>query len=221
MKLEKSARKGIILAGGTGSRLYPLTNAVSKQLMPIYDKPMLYYPLCTFMSCGINNILIITNPDQKSLFQKLLGDGSHLGIDLKYMVQNEPEGIAQAFIIGEQFISNDNVALILGDNLFHGDNLCQQLKNADNRKSGGTIFAYSVRDPRRYGVVDFDSNKKILSINEKPKNTSSKYAVTGVYFYDNSIVEKANRVKPSARGELEITEINQMFLEEENLKLEI
>ena len=221
MKLERSHRKGIILAGGTGSRLYPLTYSISKQLMAIYDKPMIYYPLCTFMSCGISKILIITNPDQKNLFQKLLGDGSHLGIDLKYEVQKEPKGIAQAFLIGSNFISNDNVALILGDNLFHGDNLCEQLKVADEKGNGGTIFAYRVKNPRRYGVVDFDSQKNILSIKEKPKGTKSKYAVTGLYFYDNSIIEKARRVKPSERGELEITDINQMFLEEKTLKLEI
>tara|TARA_A100001388_G_C28714879_1_gene473231 strand:+ start:44 stop:928 length:885 start_codon:yes stop_codon:yes gene_type:complete len=221
MKLERSHRKGIILAGGTGSRLYPLTYSISKQLMAIYDKPMIYYPLCTFMSCGISKILIITNPDQKNLFQKLLGDGSHLGIDLKYEVQKEPKGIAQAFLIGSNFISNDNVALILGDNLFHGDNLCEQLKVADKKGNGGTIFAYRVKNPRRYGVVDFDSQKNIFSIKEKPKDTKSKYAVTGLYFYDNSIIEKARKVKSSERGELEITDINHMFLEEKNLKLEI
>ena len=221
MKLEKSARKGIILAGGTGSRLYPLTKALSKQLMPIYDKPMLYYPLSTFMSCGISNILIITNPEEKNLFQKLLGDGSQLGINLKYKVQKNPEGIAQSFLIGSDFIYKSNVALILGDNLFHGENLFQKLKIADKRKNGGTIFAYSVKEPNRYGVVDFDDAKNILSIKEKPKNPFSKYAVTGLYFYDDSILEKAQRVKPSDRGELEITEINQMFLKEGNLHLEL
>ena len=221
MLLNNSQRKGIILAGGTGSRLYPITKVISKQLMPVYDKPMIYYPLSTLMYAGIKNILIITNPNEKYLFRNLLGNGSHLGIDINYATQEKPEGIAQAFLIAADFIEKDNVALILGDNLFHGDQLFEQLKEANNKQKGGTIFAYNVQNPQRYGVVDFDSEGNALSIQEKPQNPLSRYAVTGLYFYDNSILNKARKVKPSDRGELEITTINQMFLKENNLKVEV
>ncbi len=221
MILENSKRKGIILAGGTGSRLYPLTKVISKQLMPIYDKPMLYYPLTTLIYSGIRNILLITNPSEEILFKNLLGDGSQLGMRIKYAVQEKPDGIAQAFLIGANFIQDDNVALILGDNLFHGDNLLDKLQKANIRDEGGTIFAYNVKNPQRYGVVEFDTNGNALSIEEKPKKPLSKFAVTGLYFYDNSIISKAMRVKPSKRGELEITSINQMFLEENKLKVEV
>lgn len=221
MFLESLGRKGIILAGGTGSRLYPLTKAISKQLMPIYDKPMIYYPLTTLMNAGINDFLIITTPKEKDLFRNLLGDGNQIGININYAIQEKPEGIAQAFIIGADFIKDEDVVLILGDNLFHGDNLLKQLKEADNIKKGGTIFAYNVRNPQRYGVVDFNQSGKVLSIQEKPKDPLSNYAVTGLYFYDNSILNKAEKVQPSDRGELEITSINQMYLQEGNLQVQV
>ena len=221
MKKIESSRKGIILAGGTGTRLYPITQSISKQLLPIYDKPMIYHPLTTLMLAGIRDILLITKPEEKNLFERLFRDGNHLGINITYETQQNPNGIAEAFLIGEAFIENKNVALILGDNLFHGDGIAEQLSIADSQIYGGTIFAYSVRDPRRYGVVDFDANGKALSIEEKPKIPSSTYAVTGLYFYDNSIMEKAIKVVPSERGELEITSINKMYLDEGNLNVQI
>ena len=214
-------RKGIILAGGQGTRLHPVTYVVSKQLLPVYDKPMIYYPLSTLMLAGIKDILIITSPEDKDLFFKLLGDGSKYGININYAIQNKPEGIAQAFIIGKNFIGESNVALILGDNLFHGDNLINQLKNSFNLESGASIFAYPVSDPERYGVVKFNTSGKALSIEEKPKNPKSKFAITGLYFYDNSVVEKAEALMPSKRGELEITDLNKLYMKEGKLHVEI
>ncbi len=210
-------RKGIILAGGTGSRLYPITNVISKQLLPVYDKPMIYYPLSTLMLSGIKDILIITSPGDKKLFIDLLGDGSKFGIRITYEIQNKPEGIAQAFIIGKRFIGKSNVALILGDNLFHGDYLIDRLKHSFNLKKGASIFAYPVSDPERYGVVEFNSRGRAYSIEEKPKNPKSKFAITGLYFYDNTVVNKTEKLVPSARGELEITHINKLYMEEGSL----
>ena len=213
-------RKGIILAGGNGSRLYPITKATSKQLIPVYDKPMIYYPLSTLMLAGIRDILIITTPNDRNTFEKLLGNGSQFGINIKYKIQTKPEGIAQAFLIAEEFIKNSSVTLILGDNLIHGDFLVNQLQKNYLLNEGASIFAYSVSDPQRYGVVEFDSKGKAYNIEEKPINPKSKFAITGLYFYDNSVVEKAKKIKPSDRGELEITDLNKMYMKEGKLNVE-
>lgn len=211
--------KGIILAGGSGTRLYPITKAVSKQLLPLYDKPMIYYPLSVLMLAGIRDILIITTPEDSPAFKRLLGDGSHFGVRLSYEVQENPNGIAEAFIIGEKFIGNDSVCLILGDNIFHGGNFSQILKKSKSavKDNIAQVFGYYVNDPERYGVVEFDENGKCLNIEEKPTSPKSKYAVVGLYFYPKDVVEKAKKVKPSARGELEITTLNNMYLEEGRL----
>ena len=205
-------RKGIILAGGSGTRLYPLTRAVSKQLMPVYDKPMVYYPLSTLMLAGIRQILVITTQHDQPAFQWLMGDGSQWGLEIQYEVQSRPEGIAQAFLIGKTFLGNEPAGLVLGDNIFYGHGLPRYLRNATERTSGATVFAYQVRDPERYGVVSFDSSGKAISLQEKPSKPLSHYAVTGLYFYDNQVVEIASRLRPSARGELEITDLNMEYL---------
>ena len=214
-------RKGIILAGGNATRLYPLTYSVSKQLMPVYDKPMIYYPLSTLMLADIEEYLIITSPQNLNSFKGLLGDGSAFGISIEYAIQREPQGLAQAFLIGENFIKESSSALILGDNLYHGNELVPQLKKANKEEKFSTIFVYPVSDPERYGVAEFDSNNKVINLIEKPKSPKSRYAVTGLYFYDSSVVEKAKKIKPSKRGELEITALNNLYLQEGLLKVEI
>lgn len=214
-------RKGIILAGGSGTRLYPLTHSVSKQLLPVYDKPMIYYPLTTLMLAGIRDILIINTPHEQALFQKLLGDGSQWGINLSYAVQPDPGGLAQAYLIGEHFVGNNPSCLILGDNIYHGSGMIDLLTHADNRENGATVFGYRVHDPERYGVAAFDKHGKVIDLEEKPENPKSNYAVTGLYFYDSQACDIAKSLKPSPRGELEITDLNKVYLQQNELMVEL
>lgn len=221
MGCNKMIQKGIILAGGSGTRLYPLTQVISKQLMPVYDKPMIFYPLSVLMLAGIRDILVITTPHDQILFERQLGDGRQWGIKINYAVQPEPGGLAQAFIIGKEFIGNDSIAMILGDNIFYGHGLVARLQDAVKQEEGATVFAYRVKDPERYGVVEFDNEGKAISLEEKPTRPRSNYAVTGLYFYDANVVQYAESLKPSARGELEISDLNQIYLEKDQLRVEI